>query len=1337
MYNSNTVNDEVYQLIISLIKRKYGDPYARAFSTREQISRFFTTLGKNMDLTICQDLNVNPDLPYNANPNILCDDGRVTELRQQLLADHGLTPDLINSALDAIRADETKALEDVLKVLDSYNPFDFSKAPDLACKVFPSGVSVAPSMNSFSSMIDSLIRPVYDSFDRESTEWYRTTYSIKNTESPQFLLFNSSSGEIEVNPDVNISSDTGKHIKANSGKTDPATQENDSKLDGSKEIKMPAYVFKDTLNSGTSNISYVSINDTNPAIKNNYVYYTANLDGNKQKNLDLNFITDDLIGKVNEGEAKLTNFVSKFIAQLAANLAVDIASIANYAARTGLSLSEIRAEASNNTQQPDAESQDVFSSVVSIFNTVKPLETTFRLMDMYLRNNSVDAESTKFALKDLYNYLNITNIEESNGFFARESGAALYLVLGEMLFSKYTWSQLEQIVKTPEHSEPVPAQVAVLNTTYDPSQNLSVLYSIASSSYGEIKDYYRAIFKVKINYPDFDINYKTGMDQASFLATGSILTYSSYQNDKLHEIQSLEILRNKSNYIKSTEINQVNENIVNYITGVLGVNLSGDVTKKDLFFTYLQKKSNQFNSGRISSLGDTKNVVYEKINKKIYDEMSSSLLSINNKFVHIKDISSPFISSVAETGSGDPYTHYLQLVIPQTPQQKNCNVRPHYLDIDSIKDQIVDERSKNMCVETTADNRTFGNKPISTNDLQNIETTSTQDTMLRGAYRLVIRIYLHDILLRGIPVFGAFDPQSLRDEPAFISFMAKMAESEIRGTDNGFFIMLTEFLLKQYRTSNPKEVIENDSIKKSLLFRDVVKDELQKFVLPKLAKRINSDTNEKLLNNIPKDKPIRLVNVTDIDYVKNIGIISVSGNSVYINTDLTYYSSNTGINQNFQTNAISVGPQKIYEGAPNDDELTTYSKFVFEPEFEFLFKYLFPATQPLNYYFMLSCLSTSTRRQIVNSFLGTKNIAIQICKSIQTNGQRRSPDANDMQASAFDPLDLIIGFLLKSLLTTPQKILKGVVEGSEPNVALVSTAFKLARSFVPKLPSVMIPAVSIPVAMIPTPITSPMPYINPIMALTYFAALCWYDEKEDSKETANKELEKLVTAPKIDCADVKNQDQFYLDNAPIQQGQYILSKDTSVLNSQYAGEVFDTTPENLKNSAMAIVKNERNKVLNDIYASIKSQDYQYNLVTITDAGSVLVPKTEKISDFIMQHDGSFNDQFYTIIKTIAEDVEKQINTKRSLTADVDQNDTQADDGSFNLIPDQIVKKVNNYVAKEKLIKLREKTDYANYAAAYQEAYSYVLNESFKKISFQASNEKMREVNPPTPTENIG
>jgi hypothetical protein len=189
-------------------------------------------------------------------------------------------------------------------------------------------------------------------------------------------------------------------------------------------------------------------------------------------------------------------------------------------------------------------------------------------------------------------------------------------------------------------------------------------------------------------------------------------------------------------------------------------------------------------------------------------------------------------------------------------------------------------------------------------------------------------------------------------------------------------------------------------------------------------------------------------------------------------------------------------------------------------------------------------------------------------KTMFAAGKPITPSPKDAQAQADDAGSMVAGFLLEAMFMTPIRILKGVAESSDPNIAITSTAFKMARMLVPELTSFLIPAVSIPLGTILTPITCPLPFANIPLALAYFGTLAWYDDKPSAEREKNAadELEKSIFKEKVVCnEDTKNDDSYYMDKTtPILTGEYDVKKD--YINDD---GILETTPE--------AIEQERNK----------------------------------------------------------------------------------------------------------------------------------------------------------------
>lgn len=1137
LYKGETLNDEVYQLISSLVKRKYGSPYAEKFNNKSYIINFFFTLGTRLDLAICEDIFA-PELPIPTS-NILCDTGEVLNLRKQILSDKNIPPELIDDLLSDIRNKETKNLEDILNILNSDNPFDFSSAPDLGCKVFPNGQTLGPSPESFSKTLDSMFNSVYNSFDREAEEWYKTTYSIRSSKQ-NFLSFNRDTGQIEVG-EMQVTDEQRNTIKANSGKTiNQAEMENNSTgSTGAEEIKLPSYIFKNELQKNTNEVlRYVT------SASNNYILFSSSLSGYKQQQLDTAVITENLRKEIVEGEQLLSLFSQQLLFLINAKI---------FSSATTL-LTDL-----------EIESIEIPQDILEITNLI-------RAIDIYARSNIADSQDLTLRLDNLYKKLGFSDSQEANALFAADEGAAVYLKVCEQI--KTNKQKLTDLIGISTRLNSTDS--LFVNSNYDLNKTVNELLNDVLTQYNNIINYYKAVLRSKVSYPDFYVEYSGGLQnillREEINSNKQPVTAYSYYNNNLYDLDQILVKRNDKTYFKISQANKVKNSIVDYITSSDGLNIQdlSNINKEQIFNSYISKKIQQYgftkSGGRINN-EENSIEQFKFINEKLYDGIKQRILAgeNKNKFLYLKDSSGLGKASIAESGSGQPYTQYLQLVIPQTPEQKSCNIRPHYLDIDSIKNDVITEKENNVCIEKIVDEKVKNNQTINAREIQKMETNGTQKTMLRGAYRLALRTFLHDILLRSIAIFGRYDPQSLREENNFIEFMSSMTESEMRGMDNGFYSLFTNFLLQSYKEENPDELITNELLKKKVLFKDAVKNELSNYVLPKLAKRIDVDTNLKLVSNIPADNPIKLINI--FEDLFNLDLLVIKNNSVYLkikNKILINSPINTGnIFPNSILTDFQIIEQKIFENTNSTSETDTIFAFLNSPDAELLFKYLFPVTKTLNYFFMINCLSTSTRRQIIQAFRDTKKEIITVCKIIQTNGQPIAADPNNAQSVMDENIaEILTKFIIKALVKTPINIVKGMAETSEPNIAIVSTGFKAAKALKPDLTSFIIPATSLPLGLIPTPITSPLPFINPILAGVYFGTLAWYDDSASPLEQALQNLENnIIGKQEVICSkDTKNNDQHYLiENKPIEIGNYKLQS-----NELFTKTFAETTPEQIK-----------------------------------------------------------------------------------------------------------------------------------------------------------------------------
>lgn len=1124
LLNGYSVNDEVYHLIVALVQRKYGTTLSKKFNSIEYIKYFFRALGSKMNIEeICKD-NLEDERPRDSN--LLCDTGKLQQLRKQLLSDKGIPPELIDQQLEDLKNKEKENLDKALKILNSDNPLDFSEAPDLLCKVFPNGETIAPPRDSLNKTVDSIYDPIFTLFNEEAQDWYQTTYSIRSS-APQMLEFDKNSGQIKVKTissydnkskiDNSYSSEESKRLEA-------ASPSNAAAAAGGN-YKLPSYMFKNIFSNRSK---YKLLYPPNSSL-----FFSTSLSGHEQMSLDTNIISDDLRKQTEKAEILLRKAVKDVLFLLHSKLHYETTKA------IGAFASSLNIDDSLNTPEK------IGAIVKALFKGFSQFINIISVLDMYYSNNidNFNSDIEEERKKLLYSVFGISNSQQAAAIFASEKGIPIYYLICENFYElngKPKNSLLNLIAYLSDKNS---QQYFIDNQEVYKTAVSSI--EAAGLEYVKVKNFYKTVTSTKVLYPDYEINYFSGMPKLSITnltqsnlngqkinignAEEKSFQFNTYFNEKLHDLYSLEIKKNGNNHINIKDVIPVSDTIKNYIVNDLKVNNLNNVNKQNLYKKFIEHhlKRKNIQQNLLSS-----QTTYDVAVKSIFTSMTDKC--INNKFLLMNKIVAPDKSTpstpprmeqVKEGPDGEPYTKKLALVLPVTIKQAICNVKPHYLDLDSIKNTVKNELQNSNCIKAIIDEKIAQKKPVTPQEIDALETNDFQKSSLKGIHQLSIRLYLHDIILRSIAVFGYYDPQSLRDEKLYINFLSDLVEVEMRGMDNNYFRLLSNYLLEMYLKKNPlKEGEKLTEFKKNkfrrLALRSAVEGELKNQVLAKLSKRIDIDTNQKILaaaSAIPNsnESTIKLVNI--YDDIKNFDFLKIDQ-----------------LNKSISIKYVTIKGQTSYiEIYTNANSNNIWADFTSRPEYEFLFKYIFPVTQYLSIVSITAIMSCATRRQVVDAFRDTKKKLIKTAKSIQTNGRKLSPDPNNPQdLENSNPNDLIWKFIIKALITTPLTVTKAFAEGSEPNLAIVTTVFKLARAFVPELPSFLIPAVSLPAIFY-------IPPINPILFGLYHGLLMWYDEnnlKDPSLSSKDEFLKSLSggmgsagQAP--DCSNTINNDNFYVDKA--------------------------------------------------------------------------------------------------------------------------------------------------------------------------------------------------------------
>lgn len=1135
LFNGSTVNDEVLQIIASLVKRKYPD-YSNLFNSRKYISDFFANLGSKIDTSFCPPSDA--DAPPNRT-NVLCDDGRIQQLREGLLAEKGLTSEQIDDLLKGIKEKEKNNLEDVFKLLNSDKPFNLNVSEDLLCKLIPDNISLSLPESSFNQLINSYLDPVYNAFDEESKEWYKVTYSIKSDQKP-FLKFDPNTGEISQDQDNINATDFSQQkqaINAAAGReTDPQLQEQGlNKLNvvggSSSDVKIPYFLFKKTIKENTTISSTL---------------LSSSINGNLQQSLDSNLPFDSYRTNIANAELLLADFAKNLFLQTEAKIKID------------------------------------FENLDSLTANNSGLKKILTLLDLFLRNNIDDFYYLKAYAPILYEQLKIPTSNEANSFFANLQGAPLYLAVANQI--EQNKSAISTFITTICNLKG--GEILIPNP---PADNLNLLLQNLITEYSSVKSYYATILKSKANYPDYSVQLNYNLSElttfnphTASVGNNSIvlkqdndqfIKKSFYDNvsQDFYDLYTLKINRNNRNYISISNAKKVNEQTKNYIS-TLNIEPTDLKNKNILFEKYIKDKINKeplLNKQFIQNIFNL-DISYNKSLNLFNSSFENNILSFRNKFIFLKETAQnsneAFGSKgkilLAEEGTGQPYTQYLQLYYPQTVTQKECNIRPNYLDIDDIKNDM--KKGFSRCPQAQIEQEIALGNVISTEQLEQINLNNEQKALVSGIYRLAIRTCAHEIVLRGLPIFGYYDPQSLRDDDLFINFITDLIESEIRGQDSTFFNMMSKYIFDEYKEKYPSNDINvNQNIYKKIALRQIVKYELQNYVLPKLTKRIIKDTNYAIKQSNQSELLISLVNL--FDDIKNNQFFVVTEDTISIKL----FVKLKNLNLPFINNPTIETPLVIYKRINPNYDVWNEFKQNNENEYNFLVNYLLQPSKILTYYFIVSCLTSMTRKETITSFKDTKKKIFNAAKIVVSDGREIKPDPNNAQdVSNNDPLQDVIKFIIKALIETPIRIIKAQAELSEPNIAVTSKLFKAAKALKPDLPSILIPATSIPLGLIPTPITCPLPFLNPILAGVYFGTLAWYEDGNFFIDLVNKKSQESLNSllgniekEKIDCSTVKNEDETSLKPYPLN----VAVTDNNDYSSIY---VTDTEAENIGQRAV-------------------------------------------------------------------------------------------------------------------------------------------------------------------------
>lgn len=1093
------VNDEIYEIIFSILKRKYNNPnkkynLASKLNDKEYLTNFFLRLGTTYNLEICNKL-LNMDSPY-IPTRFRCDDGRKEIRERTILKNKGIPDDLIDDLIKDLKDKDEQDLRSVLEFLNNDDPFNLDKIPTVLCKVGPNGevipplVSLAPSLKSFKGMLDDLYRPVYDAFDEEAPNWYKSTYTVSASSGPKSLFKIENNEMAQADPPEDTVSD-------------------EEKRKALEDKKIPNFVFNQILTDGS--------------IKFNETSYKVSIDGEKLQKFEnkIDGLKDDIRINVNNFNADIKTFCESFL------FLIDTYKLGN------ISNPEI-----DNFKDISEDTKDFMKKEFSDF---------LKLVGTYYANTvAVINDPDKNGI--VRRVLNFTPADYANALFTENEGALPSMQIYSLLQDPIFVTKLKNIISLFAAGE---GENNINSIAIEDASGSNVNYSHPSSLIDTIVSTYQTSASaphlqiaaaMMSKYPSYDASLtQTNLQIKKSLITGKLELYDQYD---------LKIVKNGYDFISSSIDSKCEDGVLDYITSSYGLALSLEQiqakNKKDLFDAFVergkQKYPNQlltqsfqkqfkttkdeifddfnlideykdldFQSilNNISSPTDVLNLgniitdtgpslkanysAFARIlNGQISDNISSSLFNkilessapVSSKQESINDYEEPFVKPPDAKNppkTQAPYTQYFSLLHIQTPQQKACKIRPHYLDIDNIKDEAADKKEDSYCLEEVKNEKIKSGQEISTAELADVELSDTQIILLESTFRLLIRTHLHEHILKAIPVFGYYDPQTLRKDNIFISYLTDFFEADLRAVDNTVYMMMAKFFA---RTFAKRQQVGNSVPNPKILIKEVIKDELKNIVLPKLAKRINEDTNGRL-NGVYPPKRIDLHNLSQY-YDESLNLLRIDPytKSVYIRvtgaqfkrTDLLGNESldnlKTFILKREAAKSLPAGSdsafemigyteqqvyyQKIYESntlrdpiIDGEDKVKSeiIREFANQQEYKLLFNLLFPRTQTLSFMFMTAALSSMTKKENASTFTTTKSIIRRLIKEMASGGSPIVADLNNVQDMInLDNTQIAKEFIIRMLIMTPLMILKGYAEITETSITIgngVHTILKL------------------------------------------------------------------------------------------------------------------------------------------------------------------------------------------------------------------------------------------------------------------------------------------------------
>ncbi len=841
------VDIEVYIAIKNLISIKYPELKQKYYSNIK-IKELFAIFGKFIPADFCDRLSQNPELPdnwrcLNENPTPAEIFGDRVDIPEQALQDF----------LDEIKNKDREFLQAISKVLDP----DINKTlknilentPPALCRkdadgnLIPPAADLSVPVSQFRKMLLNQVQDIYEKFDKEAESWVKSNKTIDynlvelsdlSEDNKNKLQTLDSTLEFfidETNKRQNIKLKIPKTpLSLQNGIITPNAVDQDqySKVKGSKQN--PAYIY----------------NKITPKFNDGIL--KTNINGYDAQILETDLIEEQNILKVNSLKKEIINFFLQLHEDM------------------GLYASTMKS----------AKGRVIFESVIELDNNASSaLKNWVRnvfMRDIYRYIIII----TTGDLKEIKNFVDINEYSISNARFALDNNINFIVPLMTECLKEENEKYLKELIAVLSRNSTSSNMFTNLSKEEqelrEPLQRYTNAWTSIKNGYNLIKNNIEIIESISSYFPSFELTSSVGTSVKDVLSNQALNDLSnSIMSDSLIDYYNLHIKSKEFTYANISKYKKYPEEYKDFIVNELKQQNLPYYDKSELF-------------SRIFTKTDKYKWIYKDIEKILFKRINTNIktknlflknyLESNVNFEYQDQDKNKSAINYGFVANYTNFADFLNLKIEDEYIPKNDCPKPHFLDIISLIKEAVEAKKNSYCIEEV---KSFG-EDVKTSDLEKQQLDETRFIIINCLLKLAIRIYMSDYLLRGFPVFGYYDPQSLSGDELFIDFIYGTMKEELLSTDGLYFQLITNFLqnkyikdngltydknefeiLKSRRDQDPENFPPNEALRlaaiestiKELqniytgydsLFKDYISQELNKNILLKLSFRINDDS---------------------------------------------------------------------------------------------------------------------------------------------------------------------------------------------------------------------------------------------------------------------------------------------------------------------------------------------------------------------------------------------------------------------------------------------------------------------------------------------------------------